>query len=55
MSETTEGPNNYQLNILVALNRLGKHIYGGSVDPVEKARRRKANKVARVQRRKNRK
>lgn len=46
--------NPYQFRILLGLNRLGKHIYGGTVDPVEKARRRKANKVARASRRKNR-
>lgn len=50
----TDTPNNYQLHILMALNRLGKHIYSGSVDPVEIARRRKANKVPRASRRKNR-
>lgn len=49
--------NVFQQTILLALNnpRLGKHIYSGSVKPEEIARRRKANKVARVQRRKNRK
>ena len=48
-----EKPNPYQLTILLALNKLGKHIYAGTVDPVEKARRRKANKVARAQRKVN--
>lgn len=41
--------------ILLALNKTGKHIYAGTVDPAEIARRRKANKVARISRRKNRK
>lgn len=48
--------NPFQLLILKALNTpsLRKHIYSGSVKPEEIARRRKANKVARIQRRKNR-
>ena len=45
--------NPYQLTILLALNKLGRHIYSGSVAPGEKARRRKANKVARTQRKVN--
>lgn len=47
--------NDYQVNILFGLNRTGKHIYSGTVPEAEKERRRKANKVARVSRRKNRK
>jgi hypothetical protein len=47
--------NAYQLAILLGLNRTGKHIYGGTVPAAEKDRRRKANKVARESRRKNRK
>ena len=47
-------PNPYQLTILLALNKLGKHIYSGSVSPAEVARRRKANKVAKAQRKANR-
>lgn len=46
--------NGYQRTVLTALNRLGKHIYAGTVDPIEVARRRKANKLARRQRRTNR-
>ena len=45
----------YQKRILFALNKLHKHVYSGTVDADEIARRRKANKVARVSRRKNRK
>lgn len=43
----TEGPNPYQFRILTALNALGKHVYGGTVTAVEKAKRRAKNKVAR--------
>ena len=46
--------NPYQFRILLGLNRLGKHVYGGTVEASEKARRRAANKVARVSRRQNR-
>lgn len=46
--------NSYQLAILGGLNRLQKHIYAGTVGVAEKARRRKANKVARESRRRNR-
>ena len=45
----------YQKRILFALNKLQRHVYSGTVDADEIARRRKANKVARVSRRKNRK
>lgn len=45
----------YQKRILFALNTLHKHVYSGTVEPEEIARRRKANKVARNSRRKNRK
>lgn len=41
--------------ILMALNKTGRHIFAGTVDPAEITRRRKANKVARNSRRKNRK
>lgn len=54
----TDKPLNiFQLMILKALNtpRLGKHVYAGTADPVAVEKRRKANKVARIQRRKNRK
>lgn len=47
------GPSPYARAVLYALNG-GKHIYGGTVDPKEIARRRAANKVARASRRKNR-
>ena len=46
--------NPYQFRILLGLNRTGKHIYAGTVSASEKARRRAANKVARVSRRQNR-
>lgn len=39
----------YGQAILLELNR-SKHIYEGTVDPAEKARRRKANKAARAAR-----
>ena len=48
-------PSEYQVNILFALQRTGKHVYAGTVPEAEIKRRRKANKVARVSRRKNRK
>jgi hypothetical protein len=47
-------PSVYQSRILLALNQTGKHIYGGTVTAKEKARRRAANKVARMSRRANR-
>lgn len=46
--------NQYQLTILLGMNRLGKHIYGGTVSSKEKARRRAAGKVAKAQRKINR-
>jgi len=42
------------LVILVALGKLGKHVYGGTVSHAEKARRRASNKVAGRSRRINR-
>ena len=48
-----DGP--YQKTILFAMNKLRMPIYSGTVEPEEIARRRKANKVARISRRKNRK
>jgi len=51
---TLAGVNPFQFAILRGLNRLGKHVYGGTVTAEEKARRRKANKTARLSRRKNR-
>lgn len=44
----------YQRAILFALNNTGKHIYAGTADPEVVAKRRKANKVARKQRKVNR-
>ena len=41
--------------MLEALNRLGRHIYAGTVHPRTVARRRAANKLARASRRANRK
>lgn len=40
--------------ILAGLNKTGKHIYGGTVQAHEKARRRARNKTARKSRRQNR-
>lgn len=45
----------YQLAILGALNKTGRHIYAGTVTAADKAKRRAANKVARASRRANRK
>lgn len=47
----TDKPNAYQRVILFALNRTGRHVYAGTVSDAEKARRRKANKAARIARR----
>lgn len=44
-------PRSTKLPALIALNRTGKHIYAGTADPVEVARRRAANKRARKARR----
>lgn len=41
--------------ILIGLNRLGKHVYGGTVDPAVVTKRRVRNRVASKQRRINRK
>jgi hypothetical protein len=43
--------NTFQRRILFGLSLTGKHVYGGTVDPAEKARRRKAGKAARAARR----
>ena len=48
------GPVPYQLAILLGLTRRGKHVYAGTVASAVKARRRAANKVARRQRKANR-
>lgn len=50
----TATPNPYQREILFALNRLGKHVYAGTVSAAEIARRRTKAKAARVARRQNR-
>lgn len=42
------------LAILLALGKLGKHVYGGTVSHAEKTRRRASNKAARASRRINR-
>jgi hypothetical protein len=51
-------PNVYQRVILAALNRTGKHIYGGAESPAERAERRRADKaeanVAQLNRRQRR-
>lgn len=44
-------PNRFQFAILVGLNRLGKHVYGGTVPEAVKAKRRRVNKAARKARR----
>lgn len=44
----------HSTSMLDALNQSGKHIYAGTVDPAEVRRRRAANKVARRQRKINR-
>lgn len=45
-----EAPNPYQLTILLAMHRTGRHIYEGTVPQHVVARRRAANKRARRQR-----
>lgn len=47
-------PNPYQFRILLGLNRLGKHVYAGTVSDAEKARRRKAGKRQRAARKASR-
>jgi hypothetical protein len=47
-------PNTFQFAILMGLNKLGKHIYGGTVDAGEIEIRRKKNRLARIARRNNR-
>ncbi|WP_186325239.1 hypothetical protein [Cellulosimicrobium sp. TH-20] len=44
----------YHLAILGGLNRTGKHVYAGTVSDATKARRRAANRAARVARRASR-
>lgn len=45
---------NYDLAILLAMQRKIPHIYEGTADPAKVAKRRAANKVARRQRKINR-
>lgn len=52
--ENTLSPDNRGLAILMGLGAHGKHVYGGTVAPAMKARRRAANKVAARSRRLNR-
>ena len=53
MTETENvGPSSYQLAIILALQH--KHVYANTVSYEEIARRRKASKRARLQRRTNR-
>ena len=49
-----EGPHSYALTLLYAMNRLGKHVYGGTVPSAVVAKRRAANKRAKAQRKINR-
>ena len=50
----TPAANVFQRHILYALNVIGKHIYAGTVPEHVVAKRRRQNKVARAQRRVNR-
>lgn len=45
-----DNTNRYQRRILVALAYAGKHVYGGTVTPEEKARRRAKGKAQRLAR-----
>lgn len=47
-------PSIYERVILVALSRLGKHVYGGTVPRATVVARRRKNRVARKSRRVNR-
>lgn len=47
-----QNDSNYQKTILAGLQ--DKPVYAGTVSPAEKTRRRKANKVARASRKRNR-
>lgn len=51
---TTRTGDDRGLVILMALGKLGKHVYAGTVSHAEKHRRRAANRQARVSRRINR-
>lgn len=52
--ESILSPNSYALTILMAMNRLGKHIYEGTVSDKVRATRRKAGRVAKKSRKINR-
>lgn len=47
-------PSVYERVILIALSRLGKHVYGGTVSRADVTARRRKNRVARKSRRVNR-
>lgn len=47
-------PSRYAIAVLLALPRMGKHVYSGTVPGHVKAKRRAANRVARTSRRLNR-
>lgn len=49
-----EGPTGYALTILYAMNRMGKHIYSGTVPAHVIKKRRAAGRVAKAQRKTNR-
>jgi len=53
-TDTATTPNPFQRAVLFGLQRTGRHVYAGTVPATEKARRRAANKAARVARRQNR-
>jgi hypothetical protein len=54
MNRSTNIVDDRGLAILMALGKLGKHVYGGTVSHAEKTRRRAAGKVAGQSRRINR-
>ena len=54
LQEAPVAVNHYQRAILYALNKLGKHVYAGTVTDAEIARRRTKGKAARLARRKSR-
>jgi len=53
VEKTIVAPHSYALTILYAINRTGRHIYEGTVSKSVIAKRRKANKAARKQRKIN--
>lgn len=54
MVKTATEPTRYQILILVALTKMGKHIYEGTVPAKVRASRRAKNKVAKQSRKVNR-